>query len=79
MNYVNKVITLLIWVVGIYLWAAKGFWYIAAAVLALHLAEVFIKGIPVGVKAGKSKVYSAVMTLVFGFTWWLPIQKKLND
>ncbi len=74
-----KIITILIWIVSIYLWAAKGMFYIAAAVFALHFAEIFLKGIPIGIKSGKSKLYSTIMTLIFGFTWWLPVQKEMES
>lgn len=76
MDKINKIITIAIWIIGVYLWITRGFWYIVAGVFALHLVEVFAKGIPVGTKAGKSKLYSIIMTLIFGFTWWLPIQKE---
>lgn len=78
MDKINKIITIIIWLAGAYLWIFKGFWYIVAGVFALHLIEVFVKGISVGTKAGKSKSYSIIMTLIFGFTWWLPIQKELS-
>jgi len=78
MEKVNKIITVIIWGIGIYLWIAKGFWYIAVGIFILHFLEIFIKGIPVGTKAGKSKMYSVIMTLIFGFTWWLPIQKEME-
>lgn len=78
MEKVNKILVIIIWIIGIYFWITKGFWYIAAGLFALHLAEVFIKGIPVGLKAGKSRAYSIIMTLIFGFTWWLPIQKEME-
>ena len=38
----------------------------------------FTKGISIGTKAGKSKVHSIIMTLIFGFTWWLPVQKEME-
>ena len=78
MGKVNKIIVIIIWGIGIYLWIAKGFWYIAIGLFALHFIEVFIKGISVGTKAGKSKMQSTIMTLIFGFTWWLPIQKEME-
>ena len=47
-------------------------WYILAGVFAMHLVEL-----PVGVKQGmlhhRTKQESLLMTLVFGFTWWLPL------
>lgn len=78
MEKINKILTIVIWLVGIYLWVTKGFWYIAVGIFALHFVEVFIKGIPIGAKAGKTKTHSTIMTLIFGFTWWLPIQKEME-
>ena len=78
MDLVNKIVTILIWIASIYLWVTKGFWYITAFLFALHFAEVFIKGVSVGTKAGKSKFYSVIMTLIFGFTWWLPIEREMG-
>lgn len=78
MEKTNKILTIIIWIVGLCLWVTKGFSYIVVGVFALHYLEVFLKGIPVGIKAGKSKLYSVVMILTFGFTWWLPIQKEME-
>lgn len=79
MDNINKILTIAIWIVGIYLWVTSGFWYIVAGVFALHLIEVFVKGISVGTKVGKSKFHSIIMTLIFGFTWWLPIQNDASS
>lgn len=71
--------TIIIWIVGFILWFAKGWWYVCGVVLAMHLVEVFVKGLSVGKKAGKSVPFSILMTLVFGYTWWLPLQRKLGS
>jgi len=78
MDKINKIIVIFIWVIGIYFWIVKDFWYVVVGIFVLHLIEVFIKGISVGSKAGKSKLYSVIMTLIFGFTWWLPVQKEFD-
>jgi len=78
MEKINKIVVILVWIAAIYLWLANGLWYIPAAILALHIVEVFVKGIPIGKKAGKSNGYSILMTLVFGFAWWLPLQNELK-
>ncbi len=75
---INQILTIVIWMVGIVLWIIKGWWYIVAAVAALHLAEIFIVGVRTGKEAGKSPAASAVMTFMFGFTWWLPLKKRLR-
>jgi len=79
MKKIGKVIVILVWIAAIYLGATKGLWHILFAILALHIVEVFVKGLPIGKKAEKSVIYSILMTLIFGFTWWLPLQRELEN
>ncbi len=67
---VHKTLVAVIWLASLYLGISKGAWLLAVAIAVLHTAEVFTKGISAGTKAGKSKLYSAVMTLIFGYAWW---------
>jgi hypothetical protein len=67
---VHKTLVVVIWLVALYLGISKGSWLLAIAIAVLHTIEVFIKGISVGTRAGKSKLYSVIMTLVFGYAWW---------
>jgi len=76
---INQILTLLIWAAAIILWTAAGWWYLTAFLFLLHFAEIFAKGMSVGKKAGKSPAESFFMTLVFGFTWWLPLEKKTGE
>jgi hypothetical protein len=70
----------LFWLVAIgFLVAGSGatiFLWIAAAVLVAHLLEIpiafhFLKGRP------KSAVRVCLMTLLYGYTWWMPARRGL--
>lgn len=62
---------LLCWVAALYLFLVYDFWYVLLALLLLHTGEVIWPGYKLGKKAGYSGGYSILMTLIFGFTWWL--------
>lgn len=72
----NRAITAALWLIAIALWAVAGFWYLAAGIFLLHFAEIFAAGARVGRRAGKSLAASVALTLVFGYTWWLPLKKS---
>ena len=44
----------------------------------MHAAELFIIGMKTGIEYGKKRVYSIVMCMTFGFTWWLPLKKQME-
>lgn len=67
---VHKALVAIIWLVALYLGISRGSWLLAIAIVVLHTVEVFTKGINAGTRAGKSKLYSVIMTLVFGYAWW---------
>lgn len=71
----NQVITIIIWLVALYFLIFNGFWYIAAAVLLLHITELFMVGYRRGTTAGYSPIKTVLMVLVFGYTWWLYLPK----
>jgi hypothetical protein len=48
-------------------------------IAVLHFMETILIGVKTGVKYGKNTVYSIFMTLVFGFTWWLPLHKQMRE
>ncbi len=67
------------WAIGIAMWAVKGWWYVCAAVFALHFVELFVKGLAVGKRAGKPLAETVAMTLTFGYTWWLPLDRRIRE
>jgi len=66
---------LLLYAASIALWILTGFFYLSAALLAVHCAEFFIVGGKIGKQAGFSKSKAFFLCLAFGFTWWLPLKK----
>ncbi len=52
---------------------------IGIAILAiLHGAETVTIGVKTGLEYGKKLPYSVVMCMTFGYTWWLPLKKKMK-
>jgi hypothetical protein len=73
----NKGFVLLAWIITLALWAWQGWWFLPALILALHIVEVFLKGIPIGKKAGIKTSQAVLLTLIYGYAWWIPVQKAL--
>lgn len=76
---INRVITILLWVLAVYLMVAKSMWQLFGFILVLHAVEVLTHGCKRGIKAGYSGIYSVVMTLILGFTWWLYLEGGNED
>lgn len=76
---INQIITIVLWIISILIWIENDWWYLAIGIFTLHLIEVFVIGVNVGKRARKTTIFSVIMTLIFGFTWWLPIQRRLGD
>lgn len=70
--------TILCWAGAMYLIIVLDFWYLFLAILLLHTAELFWTGYKRGINAGYSGSYSVIMTLIWGFTWWLYLDERPN-
>jgi energy-coupling factor transporter transmembrane protein EcfT len=68
---INRIITILLWLLALYLLFFTKFWYLASFIFALHLVELFVIGYQKGRQAGVSPAKTIVLVLLFGFTWWL--------
>lgn len=56
-----------------------GLWVIILFIsVVIHGMQVFLS-IPIGKKANHSTFYAVIMTFLFGATWWLPLQFKLEN
>jgi hypothetical protein len=73
----NKVGVLAVWAIAFIVWAVLGWWFIPAFLVLLHTVEVFLKGIPIGKKAGIKTWEAVLMTLIFGYAWWIPVGKGI--
>ena len=71
---INRVLTILLWILALYLLFFTSFWYLAAFIFGLHLVELFLVGFKKGKQAGASSLMTVVLVLVFGFTWWLYLE-----
>lgn len=76
---IQQAFCIVLYAVAIYLWAANSFWYLFVGIVLLHSIELFTKSWEIGKRAGKSAFETIVMTLLFGFTWWLPLEKSLTN
>lgn len=76
---ISQTVTILLWVLSLYLMLGMDFWLLFGFILALHVLEVFLQGYKKGIKAGYSGIYSVIMTLIFGFTWWLYLDDENED
>lgn len=75
---INYIITLLLWIVAIILWAALSFPYLFLFLLVLHTLELIFFGFKTGKQYGVSAGKSILMCLLFGFNWWLPLRKQMK-
>lgn len=67
-----------LWLGAAAMWRAFGLWHIAAAALTIHVVEVPVAGLPVARRAAIHPVRAVVMTMIFGFVWWLPVRRRLD-
>lgn len=75
---VGKVGCLGLYHVGLVSGIKKKKWFLFNLILILHFIEAVLIGIKTGFENGMNKLSSAVCTLLFGFTWWLPIKMGLH-
>jgi len=49
-------------------------WWVILLILMTHFLEL-PKSIPIGKEAGSSLFKTVIYTILFGLTWWLPLQR----
>ncbi len=76
---INYAITLLLWAAAIAVWAIWKFPYLFLFLLALHFVELLIVGFKTGKQYGVSAGRSIFMCMLYGYTWWLPMQKQIKS
>lgn len=72
---IGRAMCIVLYALSIVLWIVWGLWFIFAAIALIHFCEMWIKGLRVGSQHDKSVIYSIAMTMLFGFAWWLPVDK----
>ena len=69
-------LVILLWFVGTLLMIFTKKPFINAGIIAMHLVESITVGVKTGLAAGEKLIYSIVMCMTFGFTWWVPLKFK---
>ena len=77
LEYVDYALVIILWAAGAVL-TILNFPWITLGIFFLHLFETVTIGIKTGRAAGENLVYSIVMCMLFGFTWWIPVKVKNN-
>jgi hypothetical protein len=54
-------------------------WIAFCVIWASHLFEIPVASWRAGKERGLKPARTVLMTLVFGFTWWLPLKKGILD
>ena len=75
---INYVITLVLWVVAIVLWANGSFPYLCWFLLVLHFVELVVIGFKTGQQYGVSAGKSILLCMLYGYNWWLPLRKQMK-
>lgn len=77
LEYVDYALVILLYIIGAVM-TILGMPWLTLGIFALHLFETITIGIGLGRRAGEGIIYSIVMCMMFGFTWWIPLKVKNN-
>ncbi|MBB6479629.1 hypothetical protein [Spirochaeta isovalerica] len=73
---IGKALVLLTWGAASLLWIFGGIGIPFLLLALLHGAEIFSIGLKTGRENDIPPLKSALLTFIFGFTWWLPLRRK---
>lgn len=68
-----------LWLLAFSLGVLWSVWWVPISIAVIHLLEFVTIGLHVGRRFGRSLTYTAVMTGVFGFVWWLPLIRSISS
>lgn len=74
----SYLITLLLWLVAIILWATLSFPYLFYLLAVLHFVELIFIGLRTGREYGVSTGKSILMCMLYGYNWWLPLRRQMK-
>lgn len=77
-QFINYVITWVLWLAAVVLWAAAGFPWLFVFLFFLHLAELLVIGWRTGRQYGVSAGRSILMCMLYGYNWWLPLRRQMQ-
>jgi len=72
-------VTILLWIGTILLTALSGQFWLLIGLFLLHLLELFLIGFKTGRKTGMPGWKIILFCMLFGFLWWLPLQRQLKN
>ena len=75
---INYLLTFLLWIAAIIIWAALSFPFLFFFLFGLHFIELLVIGFRSGKEYGVSPIKSILMCMLFGFNWWLPLRKQMK-
>lgn len=76
MKWYWYVIMVLVWILAVVLAAAASWWYLLLALAAIDLVEYLAAGLWIGRKAGTNAALNLIMSLLFGFVWWISLKRR---
>ena len=68
----------ILWIVSVVLFVKKKCRWLLISLFGLHFSETVLIGLKTGLEYGKKAVYSIIMSMAFGFTWWLPLYRQIK-
>ncbi len=71
-------LTGLLWIGAVVLSLYAGWYWLLIGLILLHLGELFLIGIQTGRKTGMPGWKAVLFCMLFGFIWWLPLQRQLK-
>lgn len=75
---IQEVSVIVLWGIFIFLWINMGWYWPVVILLILHLSENLVSHKKVAGK-GYSTLETFLYTLIYGYTWWIPVQKGIFD
>jgi hypothetical protein len=79
MKWYAYVIMVLLWVVAVIAQISWSWWYLLVFILAANLIQYLLFGLWYGRRTGTNTYLNIVMNLLFGFVWWIPLQKRADQ
>jgi hypothetical protein len=72
-------VTILLWIGAILLTIFSGQFWLLIGLFLLHLLELFLIGFKTGRKTGMPGWKIILFCMLFGFLWWLPLQRQMKN
>ena len=74
---INYIFVLLLWLAAILMLGSGVFPWLFWVLLGLHFLELLLVGFRTGREYGVGAGKSILMCMLYGYIWWLPLQKQM--